>query len=96
MAIVHFSSNLMLTGNIIVYYLLYLLLVIDCCLHHIVMNCTGKTSEDDLERLNKLAAFQKKALAHAFSCELAPPPFFKKKIIFLIFFRAKEKVELIY
>ncbi|CAK9317335.1 unnamed protein product [Citrullus colocynthis] len=35
--------------------------------HLLPSHVEGKTSEDDLERLNKLAAFQKKALAHAFS-----------------------------
>ncbi|XP_038898177.1 28S rRNA (cytosine-C(5))-methyltransferase-like isoform X1 [Benincasa hispida] len=35
--------------------------------HLLPSHVEGKTSEDDLERLNKLAAFQRKALAHAFS-----------------------------
>lgn len=77
--------SLVLVAKSIIHYLLYLLLVIDCYLHYIVVNFAGTISGDDLERLNKLAAFQRKALAHAFSCELHPVVHFFFFFLFSLF-----------
>jgi hypothetical protein len=46
-------------------------------------NCVGQ--DIDMERLNKLAAFQRKALQHAFLCELVH--FFLLPILFYVCFR---------
>jgi hypothetical protein len=45
--------------------------------------CVGQ--DIDMERLNKLAAFQRKALQHAFLCELVH--FFSLHILFYVCFQ---------